>query len=118
MPIPQGPVAPPGGPAQGPPGEDTDYASVVDNGGTNLDEESILLMAASIAWKQQMQEDLEPHEQAFIERFFPGGIPPEIAQFSAEAAEQQESAEQETAMQPEGPQPGMPPQQPAGPGVQ
>jgi hypothetical protein len=67
-----------------------------------------LMYAADLAFRMQQQEPLQPEDEAFIEMFFPEGIPPELAQFSPQAKEQQEMAA--GGMQPEQPQPQAQPQ--------
>jgi hypothetical protein len=77
--------------------------------------EQVLFVAAEIAWKQQNGQQLDKYDEAFIQNFFPEGIPPELAQFSPQAKQDFENAQGQ--MQGQMPQqPGAPvPQQAVGP---
>jgi len=93
---------------QGPPGsEDKAFSSQVDQGGTTLSGEQIVTIAADIAEKQMMGEPLSPAEQFFVEKFFPNGIPPELADMSTNKLEAIAS-QNEAAQMPQGPMPQAP----------
>jgi hypothetical protein len=70
--------------------------------------EQVLFMAAELAWKEQNGQPLDEKEQAFVQNFFPEGLPPELAQFSPQAKQDFENVQGQ--MQP---QPGAPAQQQA-----